>query len=68
MILDMSTLKQFKDFGRGLTEGAIAHRRELILVLILFLVSLFSFGLGYLTHREFSQVPIVIEMRARGDY
>ncbi|MBI4159859.1 hypothetical protein HY504_01700 [Candidatus Wolfebacteria bacterium] len=45
----------------SLRAWGIAHYREIFLAILLFLISSLSFGLGYLTNREFSRAPIVIE-------
>lgn len=37
------------------------HRKEVILFILFFLISTTSFVLGYLSAREFSTPPIVIE-------
>ncbi len=42
-------------------DYAVAHKREIIFTLIIFLVATLSFGLGYLANREFNHAPIVIE-------
>lgn len=36
-------------------------KRELILAAIIFIISTFSFGLGYLANRELNHAPIIIE-------
>lgn len=42
-------------------EWAVNHQRDVILFALLFLVTSLSFGLGYLTNREFNHAPIIIE-------
>lgn len=37
------------------------YKREIIFVLIIFLVASLSFGLGYLANRELTHAPIIIE-------
>jgi len=38
------------------------ERKKIIdLIFIIFIVATLSFGLGYLTNREFSHAPIIIE-------
>ena len=37
------------------------RRRKIILIAFAILIATLSFGLGYLTNREFSRAPIVIE-------
>lgn len=37
------------------------HQKEIIFVLILFLVSTISFALGYLSAKEFNKAPIIIQ-------
>ena len=51
----MNFFDQFKElFGK--------YRKEIFFFVLFFLVSTLSFGLGYLTAREFTRTPIVIEM------
>lgn len=40
------------------------HKREIIFILIIFLVATLSFGLGYLANQELNHSPIIIEKRA----
>jgi len=42
-------------------EWLIEHKRNIILLLLIFLISSLSFGLGYLVNREFNHAPIIIE-------
>lgn len=42
-------------------EKVLIYKKELIFGAILFLVASLSFGLGYLTNREFTRAPIIIE-------
>jgi len=37
------------------------HKKEIVFVLIIFLVATLSFGLGYLANRELNHSPIIIE-------
>jgi len=37
------------------------NKRDILLVLLAFLIILLSFGLGYITARDFAVRPIVIE-------
>lgn len=37
------------------------HKKEIIFILIIFLVSTISFGLGYLSGRELNNTPIIIQ-------
>lgn len=46
--------ERFKEWTR-------IYRKEIVFVVIIFLVAALSFGLGYLANREFSHAPIVIE-------
>lgn len=39
----------------------ITYKKELLVVILLFLVSTTSFGVGYLTAKEFNRTPIIIE-------
>lgn len=39
----------------------VSYKKELFIAILLFLVSTTSFGLGYLTAREFNRTPIIIE-------
>jgi hypothetical protein len=39
----------------------VNHKKEIIFALIIFLVASLSFGLGYLSNREFNRTPIIIE-------
>jgi len=45
-------------------DWLIERKREVALGILLFLVATTSFGLGYLTNREFNHAPIVIEKRS----
>ena len=45
----------------NLKEKLLRYRRELIFAFIIFLVSSLSFGLGYLSNREFNRASIIIE-------
>jgi hypothetical protein len=42
-------------------EWAGTHRREIALFILMFLISTFSFGLGYLLGGEGERAPIIIE-------
>ncbi len=42
-------------------DYVVVHKREIIFILIIFLVASLSFGLGYLANREFNHAPIIIE-------
>jgi hypothetical protein len=42
-------------------QAIFIYKNEVLIGLFLFIVSTTSFGLGYLTFREFNRVPIVIE-------
>lgn len=37
------------------------HKKEIIFILIIFLVSTISFGLGYLFNKELNTPPIIIQ-------
>ena len=37
------------------------HKKEIIFIFIIFLVSTISFALGYLSARELNRAPIIIE-------
>ncbi len=37
------------------------HKKDIILIILIFIISSLSFGLGYLVNREFHHAPIVIE-------
>ncbi len=41
------------------------HTREIVLVVVTFFVASLSFGLGYLSNREFNHAPIIIEKCSR---
>lgn len=41
------------------------HKKEIIIVAIVFLVASLSFGLGYLANREFNHAPIIIEKQTK---
>jgi len=43
-----------------LKEKALRHRKEIIFGGTIFLVSAFSFALGYVTARDTSRAPIII--------
>lgn len=45
----------------NLKSWTLNHRKEAILILIIFIVATLSFGLGYLANREFSHAPIIIQ-------
>ncbi|MBI4993914.1 hypothetical protein HZC33_03115 [Candidatus Wolfebacteria bacterium] len=42
-------------------EFFIENKQAIIIGLLIFLVATLSFGLGYLSNREFNRAPIVIE-------
>ncbi len=42
-------------------DWIVNHKKEIIFALIIFLVASLSFGLGYLSNREFNRAPIIIE-------
>jgi hypothetical protein len=44
-----------------LKEKFEIKKREIIIFLLVFLICSLSFGLGYLTNRQFDRAPIVIE-------
>jgi hypothetical protein len=51
----MQNLKEkIKDFY-------LNHKKEIIFILIIFLVSTISFALGYLTAQELNRAPIIIQ-------
>ena len=37
------------------------HEKQIKISLLIFLIATLSFGLGYLTNREFNHAPIIIE-------
>lgn len=37
------------------------NERNIIITLLIFLITTLSFGIGYLTNREFTRAPIIIE-------
>ncbi|MGC8775920.1 MAG: hypothetical protein ACP5O4_03965 [bacterium] len=39
----------------------LSYKKEIIFILIIFLVSTISFGLGYLSGRELNNAPIIIQ-------
>lgn len=39
----------------------LTHKKEIIFILILFLVSTISFALGYITAKEINTPPIIIQ-------
>ncbi|MEK7657913.1 MAG: hypothetical protein AAB366_01825 [Patescibacteria group bacterium] len=43
------------------TDWLIKHQKELLYVFLAILIVSLSFGLGYLTNREFNHAPIIIE-------
>lgn len=46
---------------QSLKDKALIYRKEIILGCIIFLVSVFSFALGFVTARDGSRAPIIIE-------
>ena len=44
-----------------LKELVLRYRKELIFGTVIFLVSAFSFALGYVTARDAARTPIIIE-------
>lgn len=52
-----SGLERFKEWTR-------IYRKEIVFIVIVFLVAALSFGLGYLANREFNHVPIIIQKSA----
>jgi len=42
-------------------EWVIAHKRDITLFILLFLISTLSFGLGYLVSKQENRAPIIIE-------
>lgn len=39
----------------------VDNKRNILLVILLFLIITISFGLGYLANREFNRAPIIIQ-------
>ena len=44
-----------------LKDWAVFYKKEILFVVIIFLVGSTSFAMGYLANREFNHAPIVIE-------
>ncbi|MDI6717546.1 MAG: hypothetical protein QMD86_00630 [Patescibacteria group bacterium] len=49
------------DIKNNIKEYRREHRQKINIVILLFLVSFLSFGLGCLINREFNHAPIIIE-------
>lgn len=37
------------------------NKKDILLVVLIFLIAFLSFGFGYLTNREFTHAPIIIQ-------
>jgi hypothetical protein len=57
----MKIMYRFFYHLRKIKERYIKHQKEVLLIIISFLIILLSFGLGYITARDFSTTPIIIE-------
>ncbi len=44
-------------------DWILNHKKEIVFAMIIFLVAVLSFGLGYLANREYNHAPIIIEQR-----
>ena len=53
-----------KEKLENIRNWSIRCRREITFALIIFLVATLSFGLGYLSNREFNHAPIIIQKAA----
>lgn len=54
-------MERLFEFVNNVKKWITEHKREAVIFFLVFLVSLLSFGLGYLVNREFSRAPIIIE-------
>ncbi len=46
-------------------DWILFHKKELVLFMIIFIVAVISFGLGYLANREYNHAPIIIQETSR---
>lgn len=54
-------MERLSKFINNFKEWTTEHKKDIVIFILIFLISLLSFGLGYLVNREFSRAPIIIE-------
>lgn len=54
-------MERLFEFVSNVKKWITEYKRDAVIFVFIFLVSLLSFGLGYLVNREFNRAPIIIE-------
>ncbi len=59
--MSMSPASAIRARYKAVCQWTAENRKDIILAILLFLVAMLGFALGYLTNREAQHTPIIIE-------